>query len=199
MVMIIKSAIFSGSYPGIHKMPKAKYNEFAFIGRSNVGKSSLINMLLDRRGLAKTSSTPGKTQMVNQFIINESWCIIDLPGYGYAKLSKKHRNSLSQMIQNYLTKRESLINTFILIDGRHELQELDMNFLKWTGENQLPFSIVFTKCDKLKPSQLNKNILHFKSKLSQLWDPLPPIFLSSSSKKTGKKEVLSYINLINTQ
>ena len=192
--MIIHSAQFIGSFPSNHKMPKANKPEFAFIGRSNVGKSSLINMLTNRTKLAKTSSTPGKTQMINQFIINEEWHIIDLPGYGFAKLSKKHRESLKKMIANYLKERESLITTFVLLDARHSLQKVDEDFLIWLGQTGLPFSIVLTKTDKLKQQDLSKQIKHFNLTLSEYWDPLPPFFTSSALRKRGQNEILAYIN-----
>ena len=192
--MIIKNAHFNASFPGIHKMPDDDFPEFAFIGRSNVGKSSLINMLLDKKSLAKTSSNPGKTQMVNRFKVNENWFLVDLPGYGYAKLSKKHRESLRKMLFTYLAKRRQLINTFVLIDIRHSLQSIDEEFLIWAGENEIAFSIVFTKSDKLKNHELNKNISSINNALKRFWDPLPPQFISSAINQTGRKDILLYIN-----
>ena len=192
--MIIKNAHFNASFPGIHKMPDDDFPEIAFIGRSNVGKSSLINMLLDKKSLAKTSSNPGKTQMINRFKVNEKWFLVDLPGYGYAKLSKKHRESLRKMLLTYLLKRRQLINTFVLIDIRHSLQAKDKDFLIWAGENQIAFSIVFTKSDKLKKHELKKNISSINKTLKMYWDPLPPQFISSALNKTGRKDILLYIN-----
>jgi len=192
--MIIKNASFNASYPGILKMPDDKFPEFAFIGRSNVGKSSLINMLLDKKSLAKTSGSPGKTQMINRFVVNNKWFLVDLPGYGYAKLSKKHRGSLKKMIFSYLIKRQQLLNTFVLIDIRHKFQRIDKDFLIWAGENQIPFSIVFTKSDKIKNNELNKNLSSIIKELKKYWNPLPPHFISSAVNKTGRNDILSYIN-----
>jgi GTP-binding protein len=175
-------------------MPDDKFPEFAFIGRSNVGKSSLINMLLDKKSLAKTSGSPGKTQMINRFEVNNKWFLVDLPGYGYAKLSKKHRGSLKKMIFSYLIKRQQLLNTFVLIDIRHKFQRIDKDFLIWAGENQIPFSIVFTKSDKIKNNELNKNLSSIIKELKKYWNPLPPHFISSAVNKTGRNDILSYIN-----
>ena len=194
MSMIIKNACFNASYPGIHKMPDDNLPEIAYIGRSNVGKSSLINMLLNKKSLAKTSGNPGKTQMINRFKVNEKWFLVDLPGYGYAKLSKKHRESLRKMLFSYLINRQQLINTFVLIDIRHSLQNIDKEFLLWVGENKIAFSIVFTKADKVKNNELNNNISLITKELKRYWDPLPPLFTSSAVNKTGRNEILSYMN-----
>lgn len=167
--------------------------EIAFIGRSNVGKSSLINMLCNHSKLAKTSGTPGKTQLINHFLINEHWHLVDLPGYGYAKLSKSARAKFGTMISGYLLKREQLINTFILIDCRLKPQQIDVEFINFMGENGLPFSVVFTKADKLKPMELKNNTETFKKELLKYWEELPPCFITSSSKKTGRDELLDYI------
>ena len=198
--MEIKLANFVGSYPSVEKCIESDLPEYAFIGRSNVGKSSLINALTNRKSLAKTSSTPGKTQMINYFLINEAWHLVDLPGYGYAKLSKKHRASLKQMINNYMIKRSQLVNTFVLIDSRHSPQKIDLEFIDYLGQHQVPFSIVFTKTDKNKSDKKTlSNVDLFKEELLKSWEVLPPIFLTSAVKKIGTASVVEYIDGINKQ
>ncbi|MFT6746533.1 MAG: GTP-binding protein [Glaciecola sp.] len=191
--MQIKEAKFVVSNSTYTACPNVPTLEIAFIGRSNVGKSSLINMLCGNRKLAKISGTPGKTQLINHFLINDNWHLVDLPGYGYAKVSKKQRAEFHKMINDYLEKREQLINTFVLIDSRLEPQQIDIDFLCYLGEVEIPFSIVFTKTDKLKPRELEKNVAAFEDKLFQFWEELPPMFQTSAEKKTGQKEVLNYI------
>jgi GTP-binding protein len=194
--MIIKSAVFAVSSPSVSKCPETKLKEVAFIGRSNVGKSSLINMLTGKSGLAKTSATPGKTQLINHFLINEKWYLVDLPGYGYAKLSKTKREEIDKMIKNYLDKRENLVCTFVLIDSRHEPQPADVLFLNWLGERQIPFVIIFTKADKLTKGSLQRNLNAYKAKLRETWEELPEIFVSSSETGEGKSEILDFIKKI---
>lgn len=173
--------------------------EYAFIGRSNVGKSSLINMLTQRKALAKTSSTPGKTQLINHFSINKKWYIVDLPGYGYAKVSKKSRQGFQKLITDYLCKREELVTTFVLIDSRHEPQKIDLEFMRWLGETGIPFAIVFTKIDKCSSTELGKNLARYKKRLLLDWETLPPIFSTSASGKVGRQELLGYIDSLNQQ
>lgn len=191
--MIIRKAEFLMSNTRIDRLPNDNIPEYAFIGRSNVGKSSLINMLVQRRGLAKTSSVPGKTVAINHFIVNDAWYLVDLPGYGYAQHSKKQRDTWRIMINNYITQRRNLVCTFVLIDSRLEPQNNDLGFLGWLGENQMPFCIVFTKADKVSKAELDKNVESFKTKLLEEWEELPPIFITSSEKKQGREEVLDYI------
>jgi GTP-binding protein len=195
--MIIASATFLLSSTSVDKCPKADLAEYAFIGRSNVGKSSLINMITGEKKLAKTSSTPGKTQMINHFIINKSWYLADLPGYGYAKISKETRIKWEKMIRGYLLKRENLLNTFILVDSRIEPQQSDLEFMEWMGVSRIPFAIVFTKADKLKNSELASNVDHYKKVLKQGWEELPPIIISSATTKSGKEEILDFIEETN--
>ena len=195
--MIIKSAEFIVSNSEHSKCPQDGKPEYAFIGRSNVGKSSLINMLTNRKGLAMTSSTPGKTMLINHFLINEQWYLVDLPGYGYAKRGKEGREKIRQIIENYVLEREQLINLFVLVDSRHEPQVIDLEFMEWLGENGIPFSIVFTKADKQGPARLQQNIDNYKEKLLESWEELPPVFITSSEKKQGRDELLSYIGSIN--
>ena len=195
--MIIKSAEFIVSNSEHSKCPQDGKPEYAFIGRSNVGKSSLINMLTNRKGLAMTSSTPGKTMLINHFLINEQWYLVDLPGYGYARRGKEGREKIRQIIENYVLEREQLINLFVLVDSRHEPQVIDLEFMEWLGENGIPFSIVFTKADKLGPARLQQNIDNYKEKLLESWEELPPVFITSSEKKQGRDELLSYIGSIN--
>lgn len=194
--MIIKSAKFTVSNTSVKDCPKTEKREFAFIGRSNVGKSSLINMLTGQAKLAKTSQTPGKTQLINHFEINDEWYIVDLPGYGYAKVSKTQREKFGQMISGYLLHRENLITTFVLIDSRLEPQKIDMEFMNWCGEKQIPFSIVFTKIDKLSSSELQRNLARYKKELLKYWDDLPPIFTTSSESKFGREKILNYIETL---
>lgn len=194
--MLVKSASFVKSSSKLAECPENSLWEFAFIGRSNVGKSSLINMLTGRKSLAKTSNTPGKTQLINHFIINEEWYLVDLPGYGFAKVAKKVRNKFDHMIHNYLAKRESLACTFVLLDVRHEPQVKDLKFMELLGEKQIPFCMVFTKSDKLSEKKLSANIEQYKIKMLETWAYLPEVFVTSSSKKTGRAEILSYISQV---
>lgn len=194
--MEIKSAKFISSYTALEKLPQNGMPELAFIGRSNVGKSSLINMLCDQQKLAKTSSTPGKTQTINHFLIDAAWYLVDLPGYGYAKVSKKLRDNWGEMIRQYLKKRETLYCVFVLIDSRVPPQKIDIEFINWLGENDIPLSIVFTKADKLKAGELDDNVEAFKKELLKYWEELPVSFISSAEKKTGKDELLTYFNEI---
>lgn len=195
--MEIKSAEFIISNASVSKCPDTTLPEYAFIGRSNVGKSSLINMLTNHKKLAKTSATPGKTLLINHFLINKAWYLVDLPGYGYAKRGKKEQENLRQIISSYILHREQMTNLFVLIDSRHEPQKIDLEFIEWLGENGIPFSIVFTKADKSKPMQLKKNISVFLDTLAEQWEELPPHFVTSSENRTGREEVLDYINSIN--
>lgn len=192
--MIIKSALFLRSVTKHQDCPQPDKPEFAFVGRSNVGKSSLINYLTGYTKLAKTSSTPGKTQTINHFVINENWYLVDLPGYGYAKVSQDMRKKWVAMLQNYLQERENLVNTFILIDSRLEPQKIDIEFVNWMGLQNLPFAIVFTKSDKLSVSKVASNVGNFKNELLKFWDELPPIFVTSAEKKLGKEDVLNFIS-----
>ena len=198
--MDIKSAQFVISNTDLEKCPKGSLPEYAFIGRSNVGKSSLINSLCHKKNLAKTSSRPGKTQLINHFLINEKWHLVDLPGYGYARVSKSQKKVFQSFITSYFEKRKQLINAFLLIDIRHEPQPIDLKFMEWLGENQIPFSIVFTKADKLKPKAQDRNIAHYKQEmLASAWEELPPIFVTSSLHRKGGEEILKYIDLLNTE
>ena len=194
--MTITSAEYTISSARVDQCPKGELPEFAFIGRSNVGKSSLINMLTGKTHLAKTSATPGKTILINHFLINQNWYLVDLPGYGYAKRGQKQRDELQRMITGYILRREQMMNLFLLIDARHEPQRIDLEFIEWLGENGIPFSIVFTKADKLSKGKLAGNIKHYLSELSKQWEELPPHFITSSETKQGKEEVLSYIETI---
>ncbi len=198
--MDIKSAQFVISNTDLEKCPKGSLPEYAFIGRSNVGKSSLINSLCHKKNLAKTSSRPGKTKLINHFLINEKWHLVDLPGYGYARVSKSQKKVFQSFITSYFEKRKQLVNAFLLIDIRHEPQPIDLKFMEWLGENQIPFSIVFTKADKLKPKAQDRNIAHYKQEmLASAWEELPPIFVTSSLHRTGGEEILKYIDLLNTE
>jgi GTP-binding protein len=197
--MEIKKAEFTLSSPMVTMCPKDTKPEYAFIGRSNVGKSSLINMLTNNRKLAKTSSTPGKTLLINHFIINNEWYLVDLPGYGFAKRSKKEVTKLNQMIQGYILQREQLVNVFVLIDVRLEAQKIDLEFIQWLGESSIPFAIVFTKADKLTANKVNANVAAYKKVLSESWEELPPMFVTSSEKKQGRDELLNYIEEINKE
>ena len=196
--MKIKSAEFVISNTDIDKCPKESIPEYAFIGRSNVGKSSLINMLTGQKSLAKISGKPGKTKLINHFKINDNWFLVDLPGYGYAKVSKKNRSIFAKFIYEYLEKRENLICTFVLVDSRHEPQKIDMLFMEWLGQNQIPFVIVFTKMDKLSSSQLNKNITRYKTEMLKKWEDIPQTFRSSAESGLGKSEILKFIKQTNT-
>lgn len=195
--MKIKSADFVVSSSTYAKCPEHNLPEYAFIGRSNVGKSSLINMLSGRKGLAMTSATPGKTMLINHFLINGEWYLVDLPGYGYAKRAKSELHKLSLLIRGYIAKREQLTNLFVLIDSRLEPQKIDLEFIEWLGLNGVPFSIVFTKADKLKKGELARNVQTFMASLSEQWEEMPPYFISSSEKGTGREEILGYIESIN--
>ncbi len=191
--MKIKDAKFVKSTFDIEQLPPPNLPEFAFIGRSNVGKSSLINMLVNRKNLAKTSSKPGKTRSINHFLINNNWYLVDLPGYGYAKVSKKERQQWNKLIFNYLTKRQNLVNLFVLVDSRIEPQAIDIDFIKQLGLKQIPFSIVFTKTDKLTKNKLVSNIAKFKRALMQDWEELPLMFVSSAVSGTGREQILDFI------
>ncbi len=197
--MIIKSAEFVVSNSDYTKCPQDGKSEYAFIGRSNVGKSSLINMLTNKKGLAMTSSKPGKTTLINHFIINDQWYLVDLPGYGYARRSKEGREKLREIIEDYILEREELVNLFVLVDVRHEPQLIDLEFMEWLGENGVPFSVVFTKADKLSALRLQTNVEDYKNKLKESWEELPPIFVTSSEKKQGREELLNYIGKIQSQ
>lgn len=196
--MKIKSADFVMSNSDVAKCPNEALPEYAFIGRSNVGKSSLINMLTERKGLAKTSGRPGKTQLINHFKINGNWFLVDLPGYGYAKVSKKDKSTFQKYIRHYFLEREQLVCSFVLIDIRHEPQKIDLEFMQWLGENQIPFGILFTKADKLKPKAIERQVKQYLTALLEdIWETTPPHFVTSSSNKTGREEVLGYIDHIN--
>lgn len=195
--MKIKSAEFVISNQDVSKCPKKNLPEYAFIGRSNVGKSSLINMLTDRKSLAKISGRPGKTQLINHFIINQNWYLVDLPGYGYARVSKSSKKIFQKFITTYFEQREQLVSAFVLIDIRHEPQPIDLKFMEWLGEHNLPFSIVFTKADKLKPKAIENHVDAYKTVLLETWEEIPNYFITSSSKNIGKDELLNYIENTN--
>ena len=195
--MIIKSAKFEISNNDVTKCPQGTRHEYAFIGRSNVGKSSLINMLTQHSSLAKTSQTPGKTLLINHFLINDEWYIVDLPGYGYASRSKESREKLKYIIESYIMRREQMTNLFVLVDSRHKPQKIDMEFMQWLGENGVPFSIVFTKLDKLGLNVGKANIGLYKQSLLEYWEELPPIFESSSVDGRGRDAILGYIEQLN--
>lgn len=197
--MEIKSAEFIISNTRIDKCPKDNLPEYAFIGRSNVGKSSLINMLTNRQKLAMTSATPGKTLLINHFLINKQWYLVDLPGYGYAKRGKKQQDKIQQIIEQYVLQREQLTNLFLLIDCRLEPQRIDLEFIEWLGENGIPFAIIFTKADKLSNKKVQENVNNYMEQLKEQWEELPPHFITSSEKKTGRDDVLTYIESINRQ
>lgn len=195
--MQIKSAEFVISNQDVAKCPNSKLPEYAFIGRSNVGKSSLINMLTSRKSLAKTSGTPGKTQLINHFLINKNWHLVDLPGYGYARVSKKAKKTFQKFITTYFEQRKQLVLAFVLIDIRHEPQPIDLEFMQWMGEHEIPFSIVFTKADKLKPKAIENNIEIYKNKILESWEDMPHYVVTSATKAIGKDELLNYIDSIN--
>ena len=195
--MDIKSAKFVISNSNVKKCPESNLPEYAFIGRSNVGKSSLINMLTKRKSLAKTSGRPGKTQLINHFLINQEWHLVDLPGYGYARVSKKEKKTFQKFITDYFKNRKQLVSAFILVDSRHEPQKIDLEFMQWLGEHMIPFAIIFTKADKLKPNALERNIEDYQKKLLKTWASVPPYFVTSSSKEIGRDELLNYIEEIN--
>ncbi len=191
--MQIHKVYFCGSFPSYNQTPDDGKPEFAFIGRSNVGKSSLINMLTNRKTLAKVSNTPGKTQLINYFMINESWYLVDLPGYGYAKLSKTKRKEFRNMIESYLVRKQSIVCTFVLIDSRHDLQDIDLEFLNWCGTARIPICLIFTKMDKLRPREREKNIKRLKDSLLEYWEELPTNFNSSSETAEGRDNILEFI------
>ena len=198
--MKIESAAFVISNTDVKKCPTGTLPEYAFIGRSNVGKSSLINMLTGQKGLAMTSATPGKTMLINHFLINKNWYIVDLPGYGYAKRGQKGKDQIKKIIESYILQREQMTNLFVLVDSRHEPQTIDLEFIEWLGENGVPFSIVFTKADKLKSErQLKNNVQTYLDKLKEQWEELPPYFITSSEKRLGRDELLGYIEQINNE
>ena len=197
--MQIKSAEFVKSSPSIVECPEAKLPEYAFIGRSNVGKSSLINHLTNRKKLAKTSSTPGKTQLINHFLINENWYLVDLPGYGWAQTSKTNKAAWKKMINTYLEQRPSLACVFVLVDIRHEPQVIDLEFMQWLGESEIPFCIVFTKADKLGKTQIQSNVASYKKELRLTWEELPPTFITSSVDRVGGDQILDFIGRINVE
>lgn len=194
--MIIKEAAFAASSQNVSQKPEKRLPEFAFIGRSNVGKSSLINMLCRKKGLAHTSSVPGKTQLVNHFIINKSWYLVDLPGYGYAKMSKTGREKLEKIIHNYLVRSEEMVLLFVLLDSRLDLQKIDLDFMIELGQMGLPFSIIYTKCDKMGVNTLEAQVSKNNRVLLEYWEELPPIFRSSAESGLGRDEILDYIDNI---
>ncbi len=195
--MQIKSAEFLMSNSDVAKCPKDRLPEYAFIGRSNVGKSSLINMLMLRKNLAKTSGRPGKTQLINHFLVNKNWYLVDLPGYGYARVSKSSKKTFQKFITNYFELREQMVLAFVLVDCRHEPQPIDLEFMQWMGENGIPFNIIFTKADKLKPKALERNIETYSNKMLETWEEMPKYFITSASNSEGRDEVLNYIEKTN--
>ena len=195
--MEIKSAVFVVSNTDVRKCPQGTLPEFAFIGRSNVGKSSLINMLTNQKQLALTSQKPGKTQLINHFLINKNWYLVDLPGYGYAQRGKTGRDHIRKIIACYILERTQLTNLFVLIDCRHEPQKIDLEFMEWLGESGVPFAVIFTKTDKISKSKLIENVETYRKKMYETWEELPPMLFSSAEKKEGKEEILSYIEGIN--
>lgn len=197
--MIIKSAEFVISNTDYNKGPQDGKPEYAFIGRSNVGKSSLINMLTNKKGLAMTSSKPGKTMLINHFVINDEWYLVDLPGYGYAQRGKEGRVQIKKIIDSYILNRSALTNLFVLLDSRHDPQKIDLEFMNWLGEKGIPFSIVFTKVDKISKGKLSFNTEKYINILKETWEELPPIFITSSEKKQGAEEILEYIESINKE
>ena len=197
--MEIKSAEFVISNTDVRKCPEGTRPEYAFIGRSNVGKSSLINMLTARKGLAMTSQKPGKTLLINHFLINKEWFLVDLPGYGFAQRGKEGRENIRRIIESYVLQRPQLTCLFVLLDCRHEPQKIDLEFMEWLGENEVPFAIIFTKIDKISRGRLTENLNKYKERLLETWEELPPILLSSSDTKDGREEILDYIQSINRQ
>lgn len=195
--MIIKSANFVKSSGKWQECPDPNLPEYAFIGRSNVGKSSLINAMMNKKDLAKTSQTPGKTQLINHFLINENWYLTDLPGYGYAKVSKSTRKDFEKLITNYILNRKNLVNLFVLVDIRHTPQKIDLEFLEWCGECGIPFSIIFTKADKLKPNAKVKNVEDYQAKLLETWEELPQSYITSAENKEGCEDILNFIENTN--
>lgn len=197
--MIIKEAEFVVSNTTYEKCPKPDMPEYAFIGRSNVGKSSLINMLCNRKAMAKTSATPGKTQLINHFIIDQTWYLVDLPGYGFARTSKSSLVAWDKMIRDYLEKRMNLMTTFVLIDVRHEPQKIDVAFINWLGTSQIPFTIVFTKTDKISKQQVDSSVAKYKRELKKTWDELPNFYISSAEKNIGRDVILDFITQANAE
>ncbi|HPF10980.1 MAG TPA: ribosome biogenesis GTP-binding protein YihA/YsxC [Flavobacteriaceae bacterium] len=195
--MKISSAEFVMSNSDVAQCPKGRFPEYAFIGRSNVGKSSLINMLMQRKSLAKTSGRPGKTQLINHFLINKNWYLVDLPGYGYARVSKSSKKTFQKFITQYFEKRQQLVLGFVLIDCRHEPQPIDLAFMEWLGESQIPFNIVFTKADKLKPMALERNLKAYELKMLESWEEMPQYFITSSQNSLGRESLLEYIDKLN--
>jgi len=195
--MEIKEALFIISNTDVEKCPKPDRPEYAFIGRSNVGKSSLINKLTNKKALAKISGKPGKTRLINHFLINDEWYLVDLPGYGYAKVPVTERKKLEKLIRNYILKRENLYCLFVLVDARHEPQSVDLEFMEWLGISEIPFAIVFTKIDKLKPEELEKNLIVYKAKMLETWEITPDYFATSSETGEGKTEILDFIEKVN--
>ncbi len=195
--MIIKTATFVKSSGKWQECPEPNIPEYAFIGRSNVGKSSLINAMMNHKDLAKTSQTPGKTQLINHFLVNEDWYLTDLPGYGYAKVSKVQRKDFEKLITNYILNRRNLVNLFVLVDIRHKPQAIDLDFMQWCGESGVPFSIVFTKADKLKPNAVIKNVEDYKLELHKTWEDLPELYITSAEKKEGGDAILDFISKTN--
>ena len=196
-IMVIKTATFVKSSGKWQECPDPNLPEYAFIGRSNVGKSSLINAMMNHKDLAKTSGTPGKTQLINHFLVNENWYLTDLPGYGYAKVSKVIRKDFEKLITNYILNRRNLVNLFVLVDVRHNPQKIDLEFIQWCGESGIPFSIVFTKADKLKPNAVIKNVEDYKTELHKTWADLPELYITSAEKKEGGDEILNFIQTTN--
>jgi GTP-binding protein len=196
--MLVQSANFVISNTDVSKCPKANLPEYAFIGRSNVGKSSLINIICNKKNLAKTSSRPGKTQLINHFLINDNWHLVDLPGFGYARISKTQKKIFQKFTTNYFKQRKQLVSAFLLIDIRHEPQPIDLNFMQWLGENYIPFSIIFTKSDKLKPKAVERNVKEYSEKMLEThWEEMPSTFTTSSLNRTGGEEVLKHIQYLN--
>ena len=197
--MKIKSAEFVMSNSDVAKCPSRPIPEYAFIGRSNVGKSSLINMLVERKNLAKTSGRPGKTQLINHFLINDQWYLVDLPGYGYARVSKTAKKECQGVIRKYFTRRKQLVSAFVLVDCRHEPQKIDLEFMQWLGEQGIPFGIIFTKADKLKPKAMERQLRLYMDELLKTWESLPPHFVTSAAHRTGREELLEYIDSVNQE
>ena len=195
--MIVKTVNFVKSSGKWQECPEPTIPEYAFIGRSNVGKSSLINAIMNHKDLAKTSQTPGKTQLINHFLINENWYLTDLPGYGYARVSKSMRKDFEKINTNYILNRQNLVNLFVLVDSRHSPQQIDIEFIEWCGESGIPFSIVFTKADKLKPNTVNANVENYRNELLKSWEELPDMYVTSAEKKIGGDEILEFITKTN--
>ena len=195
--MLIKSANFVKSSSKWQECPEPNIAEYAFIGRSNVGKSSLINAMMNKKDLAKTSQTPGKTQLINHFLVNEEWYLTDLPGYGYAKVSKSQRKDFEKLITNYILNRKNLVNLFILVDIRHTPQKIDLDFMEWCAESGIPFSVIFTKADKLKPNAITQNVETYQQKLLETWEELPELYITSAERKEGGENILNFIEHTN--